>query len=173
MRILPFLLVALVLSGCGQSQAESTTVAASEAAVTHIDEQRRCHQCGMFITRYPGPKGVVKLKGQQAAMAFCSTGDLFQFILQPQNQRQVTQVWVHDLAQTDWDKPADSAFMDAHEAWYVAGSSRHGAMGPTLASFSSENVANAFANSYGGKVLRFDQLTLDNLGTMAGHGHKH
>ena len=34
-------------------------------------------------------------------------------------------------------------------------------MGPTLAAFMHEQDAQAFAKQYGGKVLRFDQITLD------------
>lgn len=34
-------------------------------------------------------------------------------------------------------------------------------MGPTLASFSSEQDARAFAQKYGGRVLRFDEVKPD------------
>ncbi|WP_028110434.1 nitrous oxide reductase accessory protein NosL [Ferrimonas futtsuensis] len=173
MRNLLLLLLPLVLTGCGQSVADTTPVAGPKTHSIQVTDERRCHQCGMFITRYPGPKGVARVKGQPGDTAFCSTSDLFQFILQPQNRRQVEQAWVHDLAQTDWDKPSDSAFIPANRAWYVVGSSRHGAMGPTLASFSSRNMAEAFANSYGGKVRAYDQLTLEMLGKGGHHKHKH
>ncbi|WP_298444832.1 nitrous oxide reductase accessory protein NosL [uncultured Ferrimonas sp.] len=173
MRIFSLLFLALMLTGCGQTGAEPNSAAATVTVVDAIDDQRRCHQCGMAITRYPGPKGVVQLQGQPAQLAFCSSGDMFQFLLQPQNQRQVAQAWVHDLAITDWDKPADSAFIHAKDAWYVTSSSRHGAMGPTLASFSSEQAATEFASAYGGVVLPYAQLTLNNLGTLAHKGHGH
>lgn len=44
---------------------------------------------------------------------------------------------------------------------YVLGSKHKGSMGPTPALFAREEDAHAFAQRHGGKVLRFDEVTLD------------
>ncbi|TKB50154.1 nitrous oxide reductase accessory protein NosL [Ferrimonas aestuarii] len=172
MRYLMMLMLAAILGGCGQPQAEPTGLDAQSSDLI-IGEQRRCHQCGMFIKRYPGPKAMVRVKGQESALAFCSTGDMFQFVLQPENVRQIKEVWVHDMGKTDWDNPQDHAFMPAEKAWFVTGSNRHGAMGPTLVSFSVQQQAQAFANSYGGSVKPYDEISLNMFGKPSHHGHKH
>ena len=51
--------------------------------------------------------------------------------------------------------------IDARNAYFVHGSSRHGSMGPTLATFSTDTDAQAFAREHGGKVLRFADITAD------------
>jgi copper chaperone NosL len=66
------------------------------------------------------------------------------------------------MARNDWDHPA-SNWIDARSAYYVIGSKRRGSMGPTLASFAQQSDAAAFAGKEGGKVLAFDQITLDQV----------
>ena len=39
------------------------------------------------------------------------------------------------------------------------GGKRHGSMGPTIGSFAQEADAKKFAAEYGGKVLRFAEIT--------------
>jgi copper chaperone NosL len=62
------------------------------------------------------------------------------------------------MGNTNWDDPQDN-WIDARSAWYVHGSSRRGAMGPTLASFAERTAAEKFAEEYGGTVLSFEQVT--------------
>ena len=64
------------------------------------------------------------------------------------------------MAQAEWKNPVGH-WIDAHSAFFVAGSKARGAMGPTLASFAREEDARAFAAREGGHVLRFEQVTPD------------
>ena len=57
----------------------------------------------------------------------------------------------------------DKYFIDAKAAWYVIGSEKMGAMGETLASFSKESDAKAFAKEFGGKVIAFTDINYDAL----------
>ncbi len=132
--------------------------------LTPADE---CHVCGMLITRFPGPKGEAWVTGAREPYKFCSTRDLFAWLLQPETAAVVQQIYVHDMGATDWAHPEDSAFVDARRAWYVAGSDARGAMGPTLASFARRDQAEAFARSHGGRVLGFAAIDLDVLEELA------
>ncbi len=128
-----------------------------------IESADECHLCGMIISNFPGPKGEAYQDGKETINKFCSTKDLFAFILQPENARQVREVFVHDMSKTPWHKPEDEYFINAKEAWFVTGSSQKGAMGPTLASFAHEEDAIAFSKEFGGKLVRYDEITTDML----------
>jgi len=125
-----------------------------------------CHLCGMLITRFDGPKGEVfrKETGTQV-FKFCSTQDMFSYYLDPENKRNIAQMLVHDMSKMPWgsDSIDDKYFIDAKTAWYVVGSEKKGAMGDTLASFSQQSDAQAFANEFGGKVISFTDINYDTL----------
>ncbi|WOT05516.1 nitrous oxide reductase accessory protein NosL [Shewanella youngdeokensis] len=158
MKKLLGLLLLPLLFACGQNASDTVAV---EAQAIH--EHDRCHMCGMMIKKFPGPKGQVHLKGKELTPKFCSTRDMFNFALQSENKRQVTHLFVHDVAQTDWIAPEDSAFIDAKTAWYVYGTSKKAVMGPAVASFGSKEAAAEFAEQFGGIVLRYDDIDTELL----------
>lgn len=130
-----------------------------------INKGEQCHLCGMLITQFSGPKGElyrtdISAEASNTVKKFCSTRDLFSFYLDPENKRNVTELFVHDMSKSIWEKPDDNFFIDAKTAWYVVDSSQTGAMGKTLASFSAEKDALTFAKEYGGKVLSFSQIDM-------------
>ena len=151
-------LSSLFLFGCSDAPQEQMLKQA--VAIESADE---CHLCGMIVANFPGPKGEAYHKGNEEIMKFCSTRDLFSYVLQPENERQIQQVFVHDMSKTPWQKPEDEYFIDAKSAWFVIGSSQTGAMGSTLASFSQQGDANAFSEKFGGQVYQFDEITIDLL----------
>lgn len=146
------------LFGCTEDPTEAMV---RQAAV--IESGDECHLCGMIIINYPGPKGESFQASSDSAMKFCSTRDLFSFLLQPENTRHAKEIYVHDMSKTPWQKPEDQYFIDAREAWYVVGSSQTGAMGQTLASFGKMDDAKAFSKEFGGEVYPFEEITLDIL----------
>ncbi|HTN33789.1 MAG TPA: nitrous oxide reductase accessory protein NosL [Marinobacter sp.] len=153
--------VILALSACSGGE----EVAIAKPAPVHIEQGDECHVCGMVITNFPGPKAEAFKERDQAVRKFCSTREMFVWMLQPENRDRNHTLYVHDMAQTEWDSPDDTALIDAREAFYVVGSDKNGAMGPTLASFSAEADAHAFMSQHGGHVLRFDEVTLEDLNT--------
>lgn len=155
------LLTTVMLAGCGKSEE-----AAKSLPPIAIEPGDECHVCGMIISNYPGPKGEAYVRNSDVPFKFCSTRDLFSFVLQPENKVNVTQIYVHDMGSTSWKQPSDGAFVDAHSAWYVADQPMKGAMGPTLASFKSEADARKFIGKNGGHLLRFDDITLDILAKL-------
>ncbi|ATG75444.1 nitrous oxide reductase accessory protein NosL [Zobellella denitrificans] len=158
MRLYGLLFSVLLLAGCGERHVE-----AQIRQAVAIEQGDECHLCGMVISRFPGPKGEAYEQGAEEIRKFCSTRDLLNWALDPENRHARQQIWVHDMGQTPWDKPDDEHFIDAELAWYVAGSTQTGAMGPTLASFGEQAVAERFASKFGGQVLKFEELTLENI----------
>ena len=74
------------------------------------------------------------------------------------------------MGAADWNAP-QGHWIDAKTAVYVVGGKRHGSMGPTIASFAQEADAAKFATEYGGKVLRFAQITVDMVDLSGGALH--
>ncbi|RTR31288.1 nitrous oxide reductase accessory protein NosL [Shewanella atlantica] len=157
-KLILILLVIPVLFACSRGDAITKSI---EAQAIHDHE--RCHLCGMMITKYPGPKGQLHLKGEEIVPKFCSTRDMFNFSLQAENQRQISALMVHDMSATEWAHPDDKYFIDATQAWYVYGTSRKAVMGPAVASFATEEGAVQFAKEFGGAVLGYEQITLELL----------
>ena len=147
---------ALFLVACSDSR-DSDMVHRAVA----IESGDECHLCGMLIGNFPGPKGEAYERGQTQVKKFCSTRDMFAFLLQPENTHRITQVFVHDMAVAPWESPDDEAFIDAKSAFYVVGHSQQGAMGPTLASFKSQADAEMFSREFGGRVIGFGEITMD------------
>jgi len=137
-------------------------------APVHFSSGDECHVCGMVITRFPGPKGEAITGKEQQVLRFCSTRDMFAWALQPENAGRNHTLYVHDMAQTEWEHADDTALGDARKAFYVVGSERQGAKGPTLASFASREAAHAFMQKYGGQVLTFGEISLAHLVTDHG-----
>ena len=161
-RVVTFFIVVTSLVACSE-HAEKQKVIHQAVAMESSDE---CHLCGMLITRFDGPKGEVFRKEQgDKVFKFCSTRDMFSYYLDPENKRNVAQMLVHDMSKMPWgsDSIDDKYFIDAKAAWYVAGSEKTGAMGQTLASFSQQKNAVAFASEFGGQVLTFNDISFDIL----------
>jgi copper chaperone NosL len=162
--LLVTLFSASLLFSCSKSE-ESAQILHQAVAIESADE---CHLCGMLISNFSGPKGELFRKGITEAdgdsvKKFCSTRDMFSFYLDPENKRNVTTMLVHDMSKSPWETPNDAYFIDARNAWFVAGSNKTGAMGETLASFSQQVDAQTFANEFGGKVINFSQVDLSVL----------
>jgi len=155
-------LLAVSVTACSDNH-EQQKVIHQAIAMESSDE---CHLCGMLITNFDGPKGEVFRKEQgDTVFKFCSTRDMFSYYLDPENTRNVSQILVHDMSKMPWgsDSINDKYFIDAKKAWFVTGSEKTGAMGKTLASFSLETDAQAFAKEFGGKVLSFKDVNQDSL----------
>jgi copper chaperone NosL len=150
------------LMSCSDKSAQQQVIHQAVA----MESGDECHLCGMLITRFGGPKGEVFRKElDDKVFKFCSTRDMFSYYLDPENKRNVAQMLVHDMSKMPWgsDSIDDKYFIDAKNAWFVAGSEKMGAMGQTLASFSQQKDAQAFAKEFGGKVVSFKEVNLDTL----------
>ncbi len=154
--------LSVLLPACSDNN-EQHKIIHKAVAMESSDE---CHLCGMLITHFDGPKGEIFRKEQgDTVFKFCSTRDMFSYYLDPENNRNVSQILVHDMSKMPWgsDSINDKYFIDAKTAWYVTGSEKKGAMGKTLASFSLQTDAQAFAKEFGGKVISFKEVNQDSL----------
>ncbi len=117
--------------------------------------------CGMYITRYPGPRGEAYVGEAKAPLKFGSTRDVFSFVTRPDVRHQLGAVYVQNSAGLDWAHPSNAAasFVDARKAFYVAWQPQLGDMGPTFASFPKRPEAEAYIRRYGGAVLTYHQIT--------------
>lgn len=141
-----------LLSACSGSE---------PAAVVPVEiaSDTYCSLDGMTLADFPGPKAQIHY-AQGGPDMFCDTVELFSTYLQPEQQKRIVAMFVHDMGKNDWNHPAGN-WIDAKSAFYVIGSKRRGSMGPTLASFAREADARLFATSEGGKAVRFEQVTPD------------
>jgi copper chaperone NosL len=160
--IIALIIITTSLISCSDNTKQQEVIHQAVA----MESSDECHLCGMLITRFDGPKGEAFRKEQgDTVLKFCSTRDMFSYYLDPENKRNVAQMLVHDMSKMPWgsDSINDKYFIDAKLAWFVFGSEKTGAMGKTLASFSQESDANAFAAEFGGQVSRFQEINLDSL----------
>lgn len=132
----------------------------ADLAPLEIDRGTVCVLDGMLLADYPGPKAQIHYGDKDTPDFFCDTVELMSMVLNPEQVRPIVALFVQDMGKTDWDAPKGH-WIDARNAYFVHGSSRHGSMGPTLATFSTDTDAQAFAREHGGKVLRFADITAD------------
>lgn len=158
---LALLLGAALLAACSERTAPAPALS--------IGPDTACALDGMILQDFPGPKAQIHYE-HGAPDFFCDTRELFAILLRPEQKKRIVAVYTQDMAKTDWAHP-DGYWVDAKAAFYVVGSTRRGSMGPTLASFASAADAGKFAGQYGGKVLRFDQVTLDMVDLSGGASH--
>jgi len=151
----------LLIAGC--SEPENDAVKQPAMVLEGGDE---CHLCGMIILNFPGPKSELYQQGNGTVRKFCSTRDMFSYALDPEHTSTLQSIWVHDMGKSAWDSPDDQFFTDARHAWYVINSEKKGAMGPALASFSKEQDAIDFAKDFQGKILRYEELSLQVISSM-------
>lgn len=152
----------LSLVGCG-GDGGAAADACSPAVLT---DDHDCALCGMTVIRHPGPKAQACLRDERV-LPFCSVHDMLSWAWQPESGPRIRELYVHDLSRTDWHQPADDAYMLAKDAVYVVGHDQRGAMGHSPAPFSSRTDAEVFAETYGGRLLAFDEL---NWETFRGNG---
>lgn len=147
------LLLAILLVGCGRQAAQSL-------APVEITRGTACSLDGMILADYPGPKAQIHYEGQAKPDYFCDLLELFNVTLKPEQARKVVAIYVQDMAQTQWEEPKGH-WIDAKSAFYVVGSKKTGSMGPTFGSFAKEGDARKFADTNGGKVYKFGEITPD------------
>ena len=160
-NLLTALFAAALLAGCGAKTAPVQALEISQKTVCALDD--------MVLQDFPGPKAQIHYE-QSAPEFYCDTREMFSIVLRPEQKRRIVAVYTQDMGQTDWTHP-QGHWIDARGAFYVVGSSRKGSMGPTVASFGAEADAKTFSAQYGGKVLRFDQVTVDMVDLTGGIVH--
>ncbi len=157
---LPLILIA-ALTACSKP--------AAPVAPQEITAGTSCTLDGMTLADFPGPKGQIQYATGNPDF-FCDTVEMFSIYLQPEQKKRIIGIFTQDMGKTDWEKPQGN-WIDAKQAFYILGSKKNGSMGPTLAAFARQPDAEKFAKEFGGKVLRFDQVTPDMVDLTGGIVH--
>lgn len=142
-----------------------------QVAAQEPSSDTACALDGMILKDFPGPKAQIHYAEGKPEF-FCDLMELFSTVLAPESKRAVAGMFVQDMGKAEWDRP-QGHWIEAKKAVYVAGSRKHGSMGPTLASFSDRQVAEAFAAKEGGKVLRFEEINAGIVNLSGGAAHDH
>lgn len=122
--------------------------------------------CGMFLKQYPGPEAQIIYRSGKTYF-FCDTVELFEWIhLKSVAVRVPLVMYVQDMAHNSWTHP-ENRFVNAKNAYYAVGSKRIGCMGHTFVSFSNQKAANKFIKKYGGKIYKFNEITLKMINQAA------
>ena len=151
------LLPVVLLTACGDGRQ-----AAVVADPTPLDRDAIGRYCQMIVADHPGPKAQIHLDDGSAPIWFSSVRDGIAFTRLPEEPKNIVAFYVNDMSDTAWERPDDSTWIVAEQAWYVLGSSRTGGMGaPEAVPFVSEPAATAFAAAHGGTVLRLDAIPAD------------
>jgi len=148
------LLACVLLMACGAKevqQVESVPIADAEA----------CALDGMLLAYHEGPKAQLLRKNGERAF-FCDCKEIFDELLDPVRRRQVAGIWFQALDEAEWEAHADG-WVRAEALFFVAGSTKMGAMGPTLAPFSVRKNAEGFVREHGGEIYRFAEIGTEQM----------
>lgn len=153
-----FSAIVLAVSACGGDEP-----AAPPPAPQAVSADAVGHYCGMMLLDHAGPKGQIFVKGRAAPVWFSSIKQVFAYTLLPEEPKGLAAIYVNDMAAAGPDGAADlKAWVDARQAFYVINSSFIGGMGAEDAiPFSDQTRALAFAQSHGGRVVRFADVPED------------
>lgn len=153
-----FSAIMLALSACGGDEP-----AAAPPAPQAVSAEAVGHYCGMMLLDHTGPKGQIFVKGRAAPVWFSSIKQVFAYTLLPEEPKGLAAIYVNDMAAAGPDGAADlKAWVDARQAFYVINSSFIGGMGAEDAMpFSDQTRAQAFAQTHGGRVVRFADVPED------------
>lgn len=144
------LVLAVLLAGC--RDAEEVAAPGPE----EITPTTECALDGMIVKNYSGPKAQVHYQDGRVEF-YCETREVFHVYVEPGRKARIAAVYVQDASRVDWEDP-EGGWMDAREAFFVVGSEKTGAMGPTFAPFAGKDEAERFSGEYGGEVLTFDEV---------------
>jgi len=153
---LRFALVGLMmLAGCGRNGAAENAPPPREVTDASVAEF-----CGMNLTEHAGPKAQIFVRDIPNPYWFASVRDAFAFTMLQETPKAFTAIYVNDMAKAkNWDQPEAGAWVDAHKASYVIGSSKRSGMNTDEAiPFSDAAAARAFAALNGGRVVGFDDM---------------
>ena len=148
-----------------------------------LDGGKQCDVCGMVIEDHFGPNGQVFYEnypeGRDGPAWYDSVRELFvDRFAQEERGRKSLATYVVDYARVDYEVieqggvaylsthvEADS-FVDAEDVVFVVESEVEGAMGPDLVPFAKEDAATAFVDANGGRIVEYDEVTLDLLNDL-------
>lgn len=147
------LVILLVIFSLGCSRGQE-----AKPLPVELDRTHDCKVCGMIIVDFPGAKAQIHYKNGKYD-TFCSTTDMFLFYLQPDRPANISAFYVNDMGKAEQYHPR-GYWIDAKSAFYVQGGDVMGAMGEALVPFSDMKDADTYIKKHGGKIIKFDDVTM-------------
>ena len=154
-------LIAVLMGACSET-------AQLEPSPVDSGPDQDCAVDGMLLAVHEGPKSQL-LRADGTHAFFCDTKEIFDELLDPVRQRRVKRVWFQTLDMHTWEAHANG-WAPPDSLYFVAGSRRLGAMGPTLAPFLTAAQARAFVADHGGRILRYGDINAVLLQQLRRHG---
>lgn len=114
-----------------------------------ISNDDRCPVCGMFPAKRPKSAAAMVLSDGRA-FYFCGNGCLLRTWRNPATYLNTPRTSIQRMVVQDY---FTGTAIDAHEAWWVAGSDVVGPMGPALVALKTEKEVTQFKNRHGGKKV--------------------
>lgn len=148
------ILAAILIAGCSKGPG-------TKPLPIEFDRYHACKVCGMIIVDFPGAKAQIHYKSGKYD-AFCSSLDMFLFYLQPDRPTNIIAIYVNDMGKAEHEHPKEH-WIEAKDAVYVKGGDIMGAMGEAIVPFSDIKAAEGYITKHGGKIVRFDEVTMDAL----------
>lgn len=134
----------------------SAAQAAESFTPQPIAKSERCPVCGMYPANFPHWHAQIVFKNGEHA-SFDAAADMFRFL---NNMGKFDKKHVAaDIGKIFVPAYDKSGWLDAKQAYFVAGSKVKGPMGNDLPAFSSKDEAIRFSQKSGGKPLSFEQIT--------------
>jgi len=149
----PFiLLLSLFLVACEKPPPENIP------AAQILTREANGYYCLMTVVNHSGPKGQIILDNGKV-LWFTSVRDVIAFTLSPEEPKNISAIYVNDMADVDWDKPGLDNWIDARTAWYVLDSNKTGGMSaPETIPFSTKEKAKRFIVENKGMIYKFDAI---------------
>lgn len=163
LRLMLVASVWILIFGCAEEEA-------AKFQPIELSKNHACPICGMVLAEYPGPKAQIHYKNKEIE-TFDTTPHMFMSYLQPERPRKIGAIYVHDMGKADWDHP-ENYWIDAKKAFFVYGGKKKGPMGEPLVPFSTSKDAETYVKAHGGRIVRFEDVTIDLLrqkAPMEGH----
>lgn len=141
--------------------------AGEDYAPQPIAKSERCPVCGMYPAQFPQWHAQIVFKDGEHT-SFDSAAEMFRFLHNmAKYEKKHVAADIGKIFVPAYDK---GAWLDAKQAFFVAGSKIQGPMGNDLPAFASKNAAVRFSKKSGGKIFSFDQVT---PAVVDGSNHEH
>jgi len=160
-------LIAIILTIAALAAGPASAQAVENITAKPIAEAERCPVCGMYPAKYPKWHSQIVFRNSEHT-SFDSAAEMFRFLnnMKKYDDKHVAadiaKIFVPAYNTGDW--------LDAKQAFYVAGSKARGPMGSDFPAFAKREDANRFIQKGCGSVLGFEQIT---PALLNGSHHRH
>lgn len=149
---LAVVLLPLLLIACEKAPSDEMPVAQT------LTRNANGYYCLMTVVNHSGPKAQIILDNGKV-LWFTSVRDSISFTLSPEEPKNISAIYVNDMADANWVNPGLDNWINAYSAWYVLGSKKAGGMGiPETVPFSTKVKAVSFVKKHGGTIHKFDTI---------------